>query len=85
MIVAVRGIPVVNKPVDVHERAPVGSVPNQQRQEDDSVATHVAYQGRLDIDRENAYQDQDGAFLASKNITSQFYYVTVLLRNNNIT
>ena len=65
VIVAVRGIPVVNKPVDVHERAPVGSVPNLQRQEDDSVATHVAYQELLDIDQVNVNQDQDGAFLAS--------------------
>ena len=65
MIVAVRGIPVVNKPVDEHERAPVGSVPNRQRQEDDSVATHVAYQELLDIDQVNVNQDQDGAFLAS--------------------
>jgi len=65
VIVAVRGIPVVNKPVDEHERALVGSVPNRQRQEDDSVATHVAYQELLDIDQVNVNQDQDGALLAS--------------------
>ena len=65
VIVAVMGIPVGNKPVDEHEWAPVGYVPNLRPQEDDSAATHVAYQAQLDIDQENEYHDQDGAFLAS--------------------
>ena len=64
MIVAVRGIPVVNKPVDEHERALVESVLNLQRHEDDSVAKHLACRELFDIDQENEYQDQVGAFLA---------------------
>ena len=60
------GIPVESKPVEhEHESVLVGSVPNRQRQADGSVATHVAYQELLDIDQENEYHDQDGAFLAS--------------------
>ena len=63
MIVAVRGMPVVNKPVDEHERELVVIEPIQLLLVYDSVATHVAYQELMDIGQANGYQVQDEAFL----------------------